>query len=234
MSAPREEIFVFGCDWPTQPAEQEEFLRGLPAVMWDQNPDKALFIRTFGFHLQTVELAARRGRGHRTYQVWNCLNFTAIFREAPPTLIINASLEARGQVVSVELSLASGEALAGATFDLKPGEPLIMGHVTMIAYKGATDARLLESIYQDVRVLLEGSASLVPDGVVLWERSRRGRPRRSLAASLERVQRLAPEELAALDMSYLPGFVGPVLDELKQLVPSYRLLPWLAFTGNVL
>lgn len=68
----------------------------------------------------------------------------------------------------------SGEGLAAATFDLKPGEPLIMGDInTMVAYKGA--------IYQDVHVLVNGSSHLVPDGVILWERCRRGPPQRSAA-----------------------------------------------------
>ena len=234
MVSLEKEFCLFGCEWPAQRAEQEEFLRSIPAVMWERNAGKAALLTIFGWHMETVELTLRPGRGSQKYQVWDCLDCNVLFRDPPPTLIIKALLAENQQQVSLELALMSGEGLAAATFDLRPDEPLIMGHITMIAYKGAIDAGLLESIYQEVHVLLGNSSCLVPDGVVLWVRSSRGPPPVPLTESLARAQRLPAEALEALDTSYLPGFVGPALDQMKRLPPSARLLPWLEFTGGTL
>ena len=225
----QQEFFGFGCTWPRQPEEQFKFLKGIPAVMWHRDPEKALYIRSVGKQVETVQMRTRRGV--QTYQVWKCLNFGIIFREPPPTLVINANLRTMGQEVSVDLSLVSGRELAEATFNLQPGDPLIMGHLTMVAYLAAIDAGLFESIYQDIHVLLEGAPQLIPDGVVLWERSRQGPAPLPLASSLEGIRMLSRGQLAALDTTYLPGFVGPFLERLKQLGPSSRLAPWFSYTG---
>ena len=69
MAATGPEFFAFGCDWPLQAREQQEFLRGIPAVMWERNAVQAHFLRTFGSRVQSVEVTLRPGRGSRTYHI---------------------------------------------------------------------------------------------------------------------------------------------------------------------
>eukprot|EP00435_Cladocopium_sp_Y103_P011567 s1203_g3.t1 len=206
-----------------------EFLWGIPAVMWHRDPEKALYIRSVGQQVETVEITT--SRGIRIYQIWKCLNFGIIFRETPPTLLINASLQTKEQEVSVDLSLVSGRQLAEATFDLEPGEPLVMGHLTLVAYMGALSAGLFESIYQEIHVLVDGGPQLIPDGVILWERSSNGPAPMPLATALEKILTLTPGQLAARDTTCLPLFVGPLLERLKRLPPNSRVRPWLSYAG---
>ena len=227
-----QEFFIFDCEWPSERAEQLKFLKSIPPVMWDRNPQNAVLVWTYGVLFETVEMTTHRGT--RSYQIWNYLGFGAIVREPPSTLVILANLENRGQEVSVRFNLVSGQELAEATFDLKPGDPLVMGHLTMVAYQGIIDAHLFESIYQDVNVLLDGFSHVVPDGVILWERSKKKTAKISLVTSLQQLQKLSPRALATRDSTYLPGFVGPFLEQLKQLLPSQRLLPWLKHSGGKL
>eukprot|EP00435_Cladocopium_sp_Y103_P008504 s1203_g2.t1 len=140
MFSPDQEFFVFGCEWPTQRAEQIQFLKGIPPVMWDRSPEKALVISSYGVLVETLEMTTHRGT--RTYQIWNYLGFGAVVRDPPSTLVVLARLETQEQEVSVSFSLLSGQELAEATFALKPGDPLVMGHLTMVAYQGVLDAHL--------------------------------------------------------------------------------------------
>ena len=227
-----QEFFIFDCEWPSERAEQLKFLKSIPPVMWNRNPQKAMLFWMCGAFIETVEMTTDRGT--RSYQIWNYLDFGAVVREPPSTLVILAHLESRGPEVSVRFNLVSGQELAETTFDLKPGEPLVMGHLTRVAYQGIIDAHLFESIYQDVNVLLDGFSHVVPDGVILWERSKKKTAKISLVTSLQQLQKLSPRALATRDSTYLPGFVGPFLEQLKQLLPSQRLLPWLKHSGGKL
>eukprot|EP00435_Cladocopium_sp_Y103_P021618 s3193_g5.t1 len=80
--------------------EQKTFLEGIPTVLWDKDPGNAFFMTTFGRHVQTVEVTLSCGRGRRAYHVWDCLNFNVVFRDPPPTLIVNAVLQAKEQEVN--------------------------------------------------------------------------------------------------------------------------------------
>ena len=52
----------------------------------------------------------------------------------------------------------------------------MLAYISYIGWSGYKGA-----IYQDVHVLVNRSSHLVPDGVILWERSRHGPPQRSAA-----------------------------------------------------
>ena len=230
MSAMQLDFAVLKDPLPSSTAGKEALLRNIPLVAWDRNKTVACEALSSGSFCERVVLDTRAGQ-QRTFDVWTCLGFTLVIKaEAPPTIAVAATLTAEGQTPSCTFRLLSGQELAEATFALPPAQPLLMGHLSMVAYTAALDAGLIESLYQEVRVLLDGFDAHVPEGVVLWTRGA-GTQQVPLEESLRRLQSHPLHRLQQLDRHTLPEFVGPNLAYLRQLPPALRAPVWQAFAG---
>ena len=229
MSAVQPEFAVLRIALPSSRAAKVLLLRSIPLVAWDRDEEVASEALSSGSFLERVVVDTRAGP--RTFDVWSSHGFMLVFKaEAPPPIVVAATLTAEGQTASCAFRLLSGTELAEATFALAPADPLLMGHLTMVAYKAVLDAGLVESLYQDVSVQLDGFGLHVPDGVALWTRGA-GTRQASLEVSLRRLQRHSLRSLRQLDRHTLPEFVGPNLAYLRQLPPAFRAPLWQAFVG---
>ena len=230
MSAMQLDFVVLREALPSSTAAKEAFLRNLPLVAWDRNETVACEALSSGSFCERVVLDTHAGQ-QRTFDIWTFFGFTLVIKaETPPTIAVTATLTAEGQTPSCTFRLLSGQELAEATFALPPAHPLLMGHLSMVAYKAALDAGLIESLYQEVSVQLDGFDARVPDGVVLWTR-RTGGQQVPLEEALRRLQSHSLRRLQRLDRHTLPEFVGPNLAYLRQLPPALRAPVWQAFAG---
>ena len=231
MAAPLPEFAVIEGALPANRAEKEAWVQNIPLFLWDRNAEKSALVIFFGNFRESLCVTTRTSQ--RTYEIWESFGCTVIFRTEPlPTVVVLARLSAEGQEVTCGFSLISGRPLADATFALRPADPLLMGHLTMVAYRAALDARLVGSLYQDVCVLVDGFNQQIPDGVALWQRGQ-GAQQEPLERSLHRLQTYTCEALMQLDTHRLPEFVGPNLAYLQQLPPASRFPAWYIYHGLV-
>ena len=91
---------------------------------------------------------------------------------------------------------------------------------------------MIESVYQDVKVLLDGFHTVVPDGVLLY-REDWGASAEMLADAfvpwLQHLQQLSVEQLHELEQQECPGFLGLQLEILCALPPEERIEHWHQF-----
>ena len=227
MPTSAQEFVILDIAWPQAQEDKFACLRGLHVALWCRHPGIAAVAEAFGTLTDRIVLDTAAGR--RAYEIWLCGQTLLIFKEQqPPTLIIVATpAAAEGQVTSA-FRLLSGRPLAEAAYELEPAEPLLMGHLTLAGYRAASEAGLVESVYQDVKVLIDGFQDLIPDGVALWGAFARlhAAPEDALAASLAWLRRRSPRELQALNNNLLPDFLEPNLHLLQLLPVSARRSFW--------
>eukprot|EP00435_Cladocopium_sp_Y103_P033215 s3539_g8.t1 len=95
----------------------------------------------------------RQETGARVFRIWRFEDLAVVFREDnPPTVVLAARLITEGPDIKSSFALMSGELLSEGIFDRHGVEgPLLMGHLSMLAYRAASDANLIESVYQAVK-----------------------------------------------------------------------------------
>eukprot|EP00435_Cladocopium_sp_Y103_P029295 s2226_g7.t1 len=170
MPFPEQEYFLADWEcWPQSPPEAEALLKQIPLVFWRRDELFGALVEAFGEEVGRVTVHWRTGP--RVYCVWKLGQQAVIFKEdSPPTVAVVVQLAVDGSNIRCSFGLMSGEPLAEATFH-EDVRPFLMGHVSMVAYRAASDANLIESLYQEVKVLLEGFQTVVPDGI-RWRRNR--------------------------------------------------------------
>lgn len=218
-------------EWPQGASEKERFLRSIPLVFWERDVRVSELTPLFCQHIERITL--RGPLGDLNDDIWRDARrgFLMVFREPePPSLTLLAYLQAEGNVMTCEFKFLSGEPAAEFTHEVSEERPLIMGQLNLIAYRAAFDAGLLQSIFQDVTVLLAGFMFVVPEGVLLWHGP--GRDGKHLGLALEELQSLSYEELQRRDRRRLPEFVEAVRRSLQDKLPSERVLLWRQYMGD--
>ena len=232
MASSELEFFVAEwCAWPEALAEQLAFISCVPFLFWERNPDCIAEVLLGGQEVKRVTLEG--AVGHRSFRVWKYASFLVICKEEnPSTLVLTASLEVVANDVVCSFCRLSGEALDAVVFPserfISSDRTLHMDDVTLAAYRLAFFENLVESVYQEVHVLLNGFQAVVPDGVVVWPP-----PGRSLELSagtlgdaLSALQQLSAFHLQTLDVCREPGFLRRFWPEIRRAAPSERLELW--------
>ena len=230
MPSSEQEFFIADWErWPRSAADAEALLKEIPLVFWRKDLFFGILVENCGAEVGRVTVQWRTGP--RVYHVWKFRGQAVIFKEeSPPTVIVVVQLAVEGSNIRCDFARMSGEPLAEATFN-EAVRPLLMGHVSMVAYRAASDANLIESLYQEVQVLLEGFHRVVPDGVVLcqaWGNSA-GEAAETLDASLHRLQRLSTRQLCRFDLHTLPEFLQRNLNFMRSLPTDLRTQQWFRY-----
>eukprot|EP00438_Fugacium_kawagutii_P002532 Skav207748 [mRNA] locus=scaffold181:39899:45862:- [translate_table: standard] len=215
--------------WPRHDEERKQIImRALPMVAWQRHSGIVACLSVFGENIDTVTFSSEAGE--RTYHVWYDDDIgLAVVRPSRTTLVLQADITSEDNRVKCKFTLLSGECIAELSMTVSRRKPLAMGHLTMVAARAIYERGLLESVYQEIRVLLPGFEHCVPDGVLLWE-GQRGRPRgreaprpaETLPAALERLQALTPAALRNLDRREVDALEAAARAETAELRNFFR------------